>query len=194
MKIGRRRAGGTTKQSNNWRHSWKLDRIKMVCRRAGGRTKQRIASCKIKFWCQPTWSRTRRGAYDLRTVANSMGSCRSFTLALMAKPPFFSNYIPTAFMFFWKLTAWLDQLMDTNLEVVKCWNVVKVQVSFWNMFWQLGLSRVNLWSSTDHQMWQAVLRGHRPKLQLQSIQVAASCRSPPKARRPTSCYQHILCV
>ena len=78
---------------------------------------------------------------------------------------------------------------------------MKVQVScFWNMFlsaWIViasPLLRVNLWDSADHQMWQAVLRGHRPMLQLQSIEPAASNRSPPKARRPTSCYQHTLCT
>lgn len=96
MRIGRRRAGGTTKQSNNWRNSRELERMKIVCRMAGGRTKQTTTSCKIKFSCQSTWSRTRLGGYDeicqfdeILQVLHSGGQ--------MVKPPFFLK-LPIAFM------------------------------------------------------------------------------------------------
>ena len=196
MRIGRRRAGGTTKKSNNWRNSRELERMKIVCRMAGGRTNQTTTSYKIKFWCQLTWSRTRLGGYD--EICLFWWDLAGPSLWRPdGQAALFSQISHCFHVVFWRLTAWLDQLMDINLEVKCCESPVQLLLKDVLSAWIVIVSpllRVNLWDSADHQMWQAVLHGHRPMLQLQSMEAAASNRSPPKARRPTSCYQHTLCT
>ena len=118
MRIGRRRAGGTTKKSNTWRNSRELERMKIVCRKAGGRTKQTTTSCKIKFWCQPTWSRTRLGGYD--EICQFDEILQVLHSGLDGQAALFSQITHCFHVSFWRLTAWLDQLMDTNLEVTCC--------------------------------------------------------------------------